>query len=813
MAELLQDIKFGFRSLRKSPGFALVALLTIAVGIGANAAIFSFIDSVVLKPLPYPEPERIVRVYEKRPDGGWNGISALNFLDWQQKGRPFKYLAAFSWSAAILTGNGEPQQIPGMKVSVHYFDISATSAEMGRTFVDGEDQPGRDHVAVLTHSLWVSRFASDPDIVGKTLILDGEPHTVIGVLKAAPGQDNGWVKIWRPLAFEPSNKTRDFHWLGALGRLKPGVSLSQAQAQMTALAISLAHDYPKSNKGWGIGVMPLTDSYVDGDTTKSLYVLMAAVGMVLLIACANLANLTLARGISREREAAIRAALGAGRGRLLRQFLTESLLLSGAGGVLGIFAAYFGIAGMKAAMPPNWLNAEAVPTLDGRVVMFALGLTVVTGLVFGLVPALRASRPNLNSSMKQGGIASSSGRSGNKLRSILVVAEVALATVLLGGAGLLIRSFVQMQHVDTGFDSTNVVTAWLPIPQKQYPTAAVFNSYLRSVQERVKALPGVREVAFTSSLPMEGWGYGMPFQIVGSKVVDMANRPDCFVKMISPSYFSAIGMKMVKGRPLNEHDVAGASPAIVINQSMAKKYFEGLDPIGKQVSVQEIAFGKTQLGPEIAWEVVGVVADEKIGGLGQSNDQNPGFYVTNEQSPQLGQALVVRGNLPPSSFEQSVIKAVHEVNKDQVLDDVKTLETVKAQSLSNERLRSSLLSLFAVVALLLAAIGLYGVIAYSVVQRTQEIGIRSALGASSGDILRMVLRSGLSLTGIGLLVGIAGAIAMAHFLASLLVDVRGYDPLTLGCVAVTLMATAMIACLIPARRAVRINPIVALKVD
>ena len=249
MAELLQDIKFGFRSLRKSPGFALVALLTIAVGIGANAAIFSFIDSVVLKPLPYPEPERIVRVYEKRPDGGWNGISALNFLDWQQKGRPFKYLAAFSWSAAILTGNGEPQQIPGMKVSVHYFDISATSAEMGRTFVDGEDQPGRDHVAVLTHSLWVSRFASDPDIVGKTLILDGEPHTVIGVLKAAPGQDNGWVKIWRPLAFEPSNKTRDFHWLGALGRLKPGVSLSQAQAQMTALAISLAHDYPKSNKG------------------------------------------------------------------------------------------------------------------------------------------------------------------------------------------------------------------------------------------------------------------------------------------------------------------------------------------------------------------------------------------------------------------------------------------------------------------------------------------------------------------------------------------------------------------------------------
>ncbi len=813
IGELLQDIKFGFRSLRKSPGFATVALLTIAIGIGANAAIFSFIDSVVLKPLPYPDPEGIVRVYEKPPTGGWGGVSALNFLDWQQKSRPFKYLAAFCMSSAILTGVDEPLQIPGMKVSVHYFDISATTAELGRTFVEGEDQPGRDRVAVLTHSLWVSRFVSDPDIVGKTLILDGEPHTVIGVLKAAPGLDNGWVKIWRPLAFVPGNKTRNFHWLGVLGRLNPGVTLGQAQAQMTALAISIAHDFPKSNKGWGIGLLPLTESYVDGGTTQSLYVLMAAVGMVLLIACANLANLTLSRGVSREREAAIRAALGAGRGRLLRQFLTESLLLSGAGGALGILAAYFGIAGMKAATPPNWLNAEAVPMLDGRVVLFALGLTVVTGLVFGLVPALRASRPDLNRSIKQGGIGSSSGRSGNKLRSVLVVVEVALATVLLGGAGFLIRSFVKMQHVDTGFDATNVVTAWFPIPQERYPNAAAFNAYLRRVQERVKTLPEVREAAFTSSLPMEGWGYSMPFQIVGAKAVDMANRPSCFVKMISPSYFNAIGMKMVKGRPLNERDVTGSTPAIVINQSMAKKYFDGVDPIGKQVSVQEIVFGKTQLGPEIPWEVVGVVADEKIGGLGQPNDENPGYYVSDEQAAQFQQAIVVRGNLPPSSFQLSVNKAVHEVNKDQVLDDMKTLETVKAQSLSNDRLRSSLLSLFAAVALVLAAIGLYGVIAYSVVQRTQEIGIRSALGASSGDILRMVLGSGLTLTGIGLLVGIAGAIAMSHFLASLLVNVHGYDPVTLGSVAATLIATATIACLIPARRAVRVNPIIALRIE
>jgi putative ABC transport system permease protein len=813
MGEFLQDIRFGFRSLRRSPGFATIALLTIAIGIGANAAIFSFIDSVVLKPLPYPDPAGIVRVYEKLPSGGWNGISTLNFLDWQQQGKPFQYLCAVTGDSPTLSGIAEPVQLHGIRVSAHYFDIIGVKAALGRTFVEGDDEVGRDRIVILTDDFWKSQFGGDPAIIGKTILLDGQPNTVIGVFPPGPMWDHSWAKIFRPLAFEKANRTRDFHWLSALGRLKPGVSLNQAQTQMTALAITIAHDYPESNKGWGVALQPLTESYVNGGTTQSLYVLMAAVGMVLLIACANLANLTLARGVSREREAAIRAALGAGRGRLLRQFLTESLLLSTVGGLLGIAGAYFGIAAMKAAMPPYWLNQEADPALDGRVVLFALVLTLLTGLIFGLVPALRASRPDLSGSIKQGGIGSSSGKSGNALRSTLVVAEVALATILLGGAGLLIRSFVAMQQVDVGFDTKNVVTASFPTPAGRYPSGEAYNSYLDRVRERVAALPGVRDVAFTSALPMQGWGYGMPFQVVGDKQVDVSNRPSCFVKMVSPTYFKAIGMKMVKGRPLSEQDVKGTPPSIVINQSMAKKYFKDKDPIGRQVAVQEIVFGERKLGPEIPWQVVGIVADEKIGGPSGDNLDSPGYYVTDAQCPQEYQALVVTGFLAPAAFERSVATAVHEVNRDQVLQDVKTLEALKAESVSYERLRSGLLAIFAGVALVLSALGLYGVIAYSVVQRTREIGIRTALGATGGNILGMILRGGLLLTGIGLVIGIGGAIGLAQWLSSLLFNVHGYDPVTLSLVSLVLLLTAVVACLVPARRAVRVNPIIALKAE
>jgi putative ABC transport system permease protein len=810
--EILQDLKFGLRTLVKSPGFAVVALATLAIGIGANAAIFSIVDGVLLKPSPFKEVDRMVRVLEKPPGGGRNGISTLNYLDWEHQNTVFEYIAAQRWGTVSLTGVETPAQITCEQVRVHFFEIFQGTARIGRTFAPGEDEVGRDHVAVISNSFWVSQFASDPGVLGKKMILDGEPYIIIGVMP--PGRfDLTATKIWRPLSFPPGNMTRDFHWFGAWALLKRGITLQQARTQMDALAIRIAHDYPKSNKGWGIGIDPFSSIAVGDDLKQSLYVLMGAVGMVLLIACTNLANLTLARGISREREVAIRAAIGAGRWRLVRQFLTESLLLSAGGGALGLAVAYAGLAVMKAYMPDGTIPPNLQVVMDGRVLLFVLGLSVVTGVLFGLVPAFKSTRPDLTNSIKQGGIGASPGHASRRFRGSLVVAEVALAFVLLAGAGLLIRSFFSMQAVETGFDSTNVVTAELPISDQRFKTATEFKLYVHQISEAVAAVPGVRDVAFTSALPLEGWGYGMPFQIVGAKALDVANRPDCFFKMVGSSYFRTLGIRLTKGRFLDEHDVLGAPPAAVINETMAKKYFASENPVGKRILVEEIAFAQTKLGPEIPWEVVGVVADEKVGGLGSDNQYSPGMYVTNDQSPQTYQSIVVRGQTNSTLLQRSIRDAIHGVNKDQVVNSMKTLEQIKVDSVAGERFRTILMGIFAAVALLLAAIGLYGVISYSVVQRTREIGIRTALGANPGNIRALVLRSAMTLTILGLLIGVACALGLAQFLSSMLFNTGKYDPATLASVATLLALVSILACLIPARRAMRVNPIVALRYE
>ena len=812
MSEIFQDLKFGLRTLFKSPGFAIVALATLGIGIGANAAIFSIVDGVLLKPSPFKEIDRMVRVLEKPPGGGRNGISTLNYLDWEKQNTCFEYMAAQRWGTVSLTGIENPVEIPCEQVRVHFFDVFQGTVRIGRTFAPGEDEVGRDHVAVISNSFWVSQFASDPAVLGKTMILDGETYTIIGVLQ--PGHfDLTATKIWRPLSFPPANMTRDFHWFGAWGLLKKGVTLEQARTQMDALAIRIAHDYPKSNKGWGIGLDSFASIAVGDDLKQSLYVLMGAVGMVLLIACANLANLTLARGISREREVAIRAAIGAGRWRLVRQFLTESLLLSVGGGALGLALAYAGLAVIKATMPDGTIPANLQVVMDGRVLLFVIVLSVVTGVLFGIVPAFKATKTDLTNSIKQGGLGTSPGHSSKRFRSSLVVAEEALAFALLAGAGLLIRSFFQMQNVETGFDSTNVVTAELPIPEKRFHTASEFNLYLQQLSEAIAAVPGVRDASFTSALPLQGWGYGMPFQIVGDKPLDVANRPDCFFKMVGPAYFRTLGIRLTQGRFLGEHDVHGAPPVAVINETMAKKYFPSGSPIGKRILVEEIAFAQTKLGPEIPWEVVGVVADEKIGGLGSDDKYNPGMYVTIDQSPQTYQDLVVRGQTNSSLLQRSILDAIHRVNKDQVVTSVRTLEQIKVESVAGQRFRSILMGIFASVALVLAAIGLYGVISYSVVQRTREIGIRTALGANPGDIRGLVLRSAMMLTGLGLVLGVGFALGLSQFLSSMLFNTGKFDVATFGGVAAVLAIVSLVACLIPARRAMRVNPIIALRYE
>ncbi len=812
MSGILQDLRYGFRALRKSPGFTIVAMATLAIGIGGTTAIFSFVDGALLKPLPYADADRMVQVLEKPPGGGKNGISTLNYLDWQKENTVFEYIAARTGGSVALAGIDEPIQLRGSRVSAHYFDIFGVKTALGRPFVEGDDQPGRDRVTILSHALWESQFASDPHVIGRSILLDGVPHTVIGVLPGGGVFDRWYSQIWRPLAFEPQNMTRNFHWFSAIAKLKRGVSLEQARAQMDAIGARIAHDYPDSNKGWGVSIDRFSEQLIGRQVRTYLYVLLAAVGMVLLIGCVNLANLTLARGTVREREIAIRSSLGAGRWRLVRQLLTESILLSIGGGAFGVVLGYVTMSALRAAVPRFTLPPEADVTMDSGVLLFALAVSVLTGILFGLAPALHVTRSNLAGSMKEGGRGTSTGGFRQRIRSALVVSEVALAFVLLTGAGLLMRSFFQILRVDTGFDSTNVITAGLPIPEKRFPAPEQLNAYLGQIVSSIRSLPGVRDVALTSALPMQGWGFGMPFQIAKHPLVDRANRKACFFKMVSPSYFHTLGMRLKQGRLLAQQDAKGAAPVTVINATMARKYFANEEPLGQRILVQEIVPGKAQLGPEIPWEVIGVVADEKVGNLDDTGD-SPGMYVSNEQSPVPYQGIVIRAATDTSRLQQAIRHAVKAIDKDQPVTEMKTLEQIKSESMASDRLESLLLGVFAGIATLLSAVGIYGVISYSVTQRTHEFGIRAALGASTGSLLGLVLRGGMLMTGIGLALGFIGALGLTRLMQSLLFGVGARDPVTIVAVGGILGCVALLACYIPAYRATQVDPVSALRYE
>ena len=811
MPSLLRDLRHAGRMLRQSPGFTAIAILTLAIGIGANTAIFSFLDGLLLKPLPYRDAERIVRVLEKPPRGERNGISTLNFLDWQKDNTVFDFMSAQSGDAVTLTGGSEPVQLRGGLVSADYFKVFSIEPALGRTFLPGEDQLGRHQVAVISHALWVSQFGADPTIVNRTILLNNEPHTVIGVLREGSAFDRAIAQIWRPLAFKPSNMTRDFHWLTSFARLKDGVTIQQSQAAMDVIGKRIADDFPGSNKGWGVIVEGYAATLVGQENRTVALMMMSATGFVLLIGCANLANLALARGVSREREVVVRASLGASRWTLIRQFLTENVLLSICGGLLGIVVGYSLMNAIKLMLPPFAFAREVDVTMDGRVLLFAAAVSVFTGLLFGMAPALQATKPDLAASMKEEGRGSSGGVARRRLRDALIVAEVALAFVLLVVSGLMMRSFFGLLNVDAGFDSTNLLTMRLPVSTEQFADGEQLNRYLREVRAAVEGVPGVRDTAYSCAAPMQGTCYGMPMQVANKPLVDRANRDGGFYKVVSPSYFSTLGIKPLKGRMLSDRDTSSSPPALVMNERLARRFFPDEDPIGQHILIQKIVPGKTELGDDISWEVVGVIGDEKIGG--PTDDRTAGVYVSNEQSPVYGMVLSVRGSVNPLTLQAPIIAAIRSVNKDQAISDVRTVDQIRDLSMGGRRLVSSLLGTFATVALILAGIGIYGVISYNVAQRTREIGIRAALGATERSLLRLTLDRGVRLTLIGLVIGVAGAIGLTRLMASLLFGVGARDPVTMVSVGVILTGVAVTASYVPARRATRVDPVVALRYE
>jgi putative ABC transport system permease protein len=814
LEQFVADLCFGVRALRKNPAFTAVAVLTLALGIGANTAIFSFVDAVLLKPLPYPHPERIVSVWEKNAAGfRTNFISTLNFLDWKRQSRCFQFLSAVASDTMTLTGSGTPQELNVQRVSASYFKVLDVGVTLGRTFVASEEQLGNDQEVVLSNRIWRSLLGGDPNVIGRKITLDAKSYTVIGVLPRNSTFDRTWAVMWLPLAFRPAEMTRNYHWLSAVARLEPGVTLKQARAQMDAIGVSTATLYPDSNKGWGVTVDPYIDEAVQPQLRRSLWVLLAAAGAVLLIGCANLANLTLARGADREHEIAIRSALGASRLRLIRQLLTENIFLGIVGGATGLALGDALMRGIKHLLPPDMLPPQANVRMDYGVLLFTMVTGILTGIVFGLVPALSGTRPDLAGSLKEGG-RTTAGLTRHRMRTALVVTEVALSFVLLEGASLLILSFNRLASINPGVDTTKVLAMDLPMPLAGFTNSTTLTNYLTEITDNVRSVPGVRDASITDRPPMEGFANGAVFLIDGRTYLPYSERPVCGFKVVGPSYFHTVGMTLLKGRGLEESDVADASPVTVINETMAKTYFKGEDPLGKRILIRQLVFGKRDRGPEIPWQVVGVVSDEKAGGKVFSLDEDtPIIYVTFYQSPGTFNSLVVRSAMDPLLLSRSIEQAIWKVNKNQAAANVETLEEIKTQSVAPARLRTMLLAIFGGIAVLLAAVGIYGVVSYSVAQRAHEMAIRLALGASPGGLLKLVVGKAMLMVLAGLALGWAAALALTRVLASLLYDTSPTDPVTWVAAGALLAAVALLACYVPGRRAMRVDPMVALRYE
>jgi putative ABC transport system permease protein len=799
---LWKDVRFGLRTLVRHPATTAVALATLALGIGANTAIFSVVSGVLLEPLPYPQPDRLVVLWESNREAPRFPVSTPDLFDWRDQGRAvLSQLVVVRPVPMNLTGGDQPEVVRGGRVSADFFRLFGVKMQLGRDFRPEEDRPGGERVAVLSDGLWRRRFGSDRGVLGKRLLLDGQSYLVVGVAKrdfAFPAQRELWV----PVALDISRENRGLYYVMAAGRLRPGVGIDRARSELATIATRLARQYPDTNAGSTVEVVRLQDLAVE-NIRPALLILLVAVGCVLVIACANVANLLLARVAAREREVAVRAALGAGRGRLVRQLLTESAVLFLGGGLLGLLLAFWATPALVA------LDADGIPRagaihLDARVLLFTLAVSLATGLLFGLVPAFSAVGGRLYEALKEGGRAMAGGVRGRLVRGGLVLVEVAIALVLLVGAGLLLKSFARLRAVDPGFRAKGVLTMTITLPPSKYTEPAQQIVFYRQLLERVAALPGAERAALVFPLPFDN-PLRMNFTLEGRPRLPRNQAPEAAVGAVSADYFDVLGVPLLRGRRFNAGDQPGSVPVAIVSRATAAKMWPGQNPIGKRLSFD------AELAPESWKTVVGVVGDVHQYSLGEQ----PGLqvYWPQLQDPWKATSLVLRTAGDPGALANAARAAVRTVDRDLPVDKVRTLDDIVDASLGQGRFQAVLLALFAGLALVLAAIGVYGVISYSVAQRTHEIGIRMALGARREEVLRLVVRQGMQLVLAGVAVGLVAAFLLARLFAGRVYGVAATDPLTFAAVPLVLLAVALLANLLPARRATQVDPLEALRYE
>ncbi len=806
MQTLWQDLRYGARMLLKQPGFTLIAVITLALGIGANTAIFSVVNAVVMRPLPFPASEQLVRLYEKETDAATPSeqleVAPANFLDWQRQSRTLQEVAAWGSDEEALAGVGQTESVKAAFVSANFFSVLGVSPWQGRGFTPTDDQPGHDSVAVLSFGLWQRRFGGAANTIGQQVQIDGSAYTVIGIMPAGFEFPRG-AEIWTPLALN-ANQTlmREAHFLQVIARRRAEASLAQVRTEMETIADALAQQYPATNKHWTVNVIPLLDDEV-GQVRPTMLLLLGAVGLVLLIACANVSSLLLARGATRQAEITMRAALGASRWRIVRQLLTESTLLAGLGGSLGLLLALWGMDALLALSPAEIPRLQTV-SVDARVLGFTLALTLLTGLLFGLVPALQAARINLHESLKESGRGTTQTPAQRRIFSALVVAEVALALVVLMGAGLLLNSFLRLRRVELGIQTPNVLTVEVNLPSAHYNDRELRTQRLNfygQVMPRLQALPGVVAVGAIDSLPLNGSQREWTFRKEG-QILAPSERPVAGFQVATTDYFRAMGIELLRGRAFTEADRYETPQVVIVNESFARRFYPQEDPLGQRIIIRD--------RPQ-ACEIVGIVNDVRH--FGPHKEPGPEMYVPYNQLAVGAVPLVVRAKSEPAALAEAVRKEIAAVAPEVAVGKIRTMTQLMTAALAEWRFALLLLGLFAGVALLLAAVGIYGVMAYAVTRRRHEFGVRLALGAQAQDLLRLVLRQGMTLVLIGVALGVAAALALTRLLKTLLFGVSASDPLTFVGVALLLTFVALLACWIPARRATKVDPVIALRTE